>query len=217
MKNNSKYMEKLMCTDVDFHESHNKSKADLLAAEIQDCRNLLPAKINLSSLDSVPLAQRDELPNVPGIYFVLEDANVIYIGLSKRSLLKRWWTHEKLKTFKERSEEIKIAWFICCAVDLLPLIESTLIGYFDPELNHTVGEGIPRYFRQKRQQLEEADTFLGRRVELRKTDWLAVEEVAAKLKLNVDEALMWVIRLGAPDTVTRYQRLLKRFENKVKS
>lgn len=213
----SENIENSACKDVDLSESLNQSEADLIVEEIQYCRNLLPINIDLSSLDYVLLADRDKLPNTQGIYFVLEDEKVIYIGLSKTSILRRWWTHEKVKDLIERKGEIKIAWFECRAVDLLPLMESTLIGYFDPPLNQTVGEGIPRYFKHKRQQLEENGLeLMGKRIELRKTDWLLVEEVAAKLKLSVDEALMWIIRLGASHTVNRYRRMINNFERKLK-
>lgn len=186
-----------------------------LNEEVDSYDNALPAETALLHLESVSIAQKDQLPNVPGIYFVMEDGHVIYIGLSKKSILRRWWTHEKLKDLRARKGEIKIAWLECRAIELLPLMESTFIGYFNPELNQTVGEGILRYFKHIRQQLESADTLTVKKVELRKSDWLIVEEIAAKLKISVDEALMWIIRLGSPDTISKYKIKMKRLDKQL--
>ncbi len=120
-----------------------------------------------------------------------------------------------MKDLRVRKGEIKIAWLECRAIDLLPLIESTLIGYFEPELNLTVGEGIPRYFKHKRQQIESADTLIAKKVELRKSDWLIAEEIAAKLMISVDQAVMWLIRLGSPDIIAKYKITIKKLEKQL--
>ncbi len=174
------------------------------------------AHTDVLSLPWLPLAQRNKLPNVPGIYFVLEDERFIYIGLSRTSILRRWWNHSKMKHLEPREGEIKIAWLECHATLLLPVIESALIARFGkPELNRKRGNRIVPL--QKIAQWSDIDENIQRRlVALRKTDWGLVEEVAEKLQISPDEALMWIIRLSAEPTPRRYHRMLKKLEEQLK-
>lgn len=176
----------------------------------------IAAHTDILSLPWLPLENRGELPNVPGIYFVLENERVIYIGLSKKSILCRWWIHPKLKELKPRIGELKIAWLECRALLLLPVIESALIERFGkPELNRKWGDKIvpitqnSEFYRAMEEQIEY------RRVGLRRTDWALVKLVADKLQLQPHEALGWVVRLGASATPGRYNRMLNKLEKEL--
>ena len=82
----------------------------------------------------VDLENKDKLPSLPAIYFVLNQANEIqYIGQSK-DLLKRWKSHHKLKDLKNVRQP-KIAYLIFNLPDLLYEVEQALIEYFNPPLN----------------------------------------------------------------------------------
>ena len=176
----------------------------------------IAAHTDILSLPWLPLENRAELPNVPGIYFLLEDERVIYIGLSKKSILRRWWTHPKLKELKQRTGEFKIAWLECRALLLLPVIESALIERFGkPELNRKRGNRImpitqsPQLYREMEEQIEYM------LVGLRRTDWALVKLVADKLQLQHHEALGWIVRLGASATPGRYHRMLNKLEKEL--
>ncbi len=193
--------------DADFRRRDEERAADIVA------------NTDILSLPWLFLEQRHSLPNVPGIYFVLEDNRVIYIGRSQRNILRRWWTHSKIKELKERTGQIKIAWLKCDAVLLLPVLESALIARFGkPEMNRKMGDRIVPIRKPGSFFGDELDDNIQRRlVALRRTDWELVEEVASKLQLSPDEALMWIIRLGAVATPRRYERMLKKLERDIKN
>lgn len=92
-------------------EALHKIEAELNAEDKVYYQNgeKIAASINVLCLPWLPLSERGKLPNVPGIYFVLEGDRVIYIGLSKISILRRWWTHPKIVDLAHRKGEIKIA------------------------------------------------------------------------------------------------------------
>lgn len=195
-----------------------KIEAELNAedAEFRQQAKEIAAHTDVLSLPWLPLAQRQELPNVPGVYFVLENERVIYIGLSKTSILRRWWTHNKVQELDTRTGEIKIAWLECRALGLLPVIESAMIMRFRPELNQKMGNRIVPVGRRMNYPNSPGEYLERKYVSLRNTDWDLVEEVAYKLKLDHDTALMWIIRLGAPSTPKRYRRMLKKLEQALK-
>ncbi len=121
-----------------------------------------------------------------------------------------------MKELAQRTGEIKIAWLECGAILLLPTIESALIARFGkPELNRKRGNRIVP-LGQKTHWTEIDENIQRRLIALRRTDWGLVEEVAEKLQLSPDEALMWIVRLGAKPTPRRYQRMLKKLEEQLK-
>lgn len=203
-------------TDSVSHESLEllkKIEAELNAedAQFRQQAEEIAAHTDVLSLTWLPLAQRQDLPNVSGIYFVLENERVIYIGLSKTSILRRWWTHNKVQELNARTGEIKIAWLECRAISLLPAIETAMLLRFRPELNQKMGTRIVPVGR--RDPISNCGEHLQRKyVSLRNSDWDLVEEVADKLKLDHDTALMWIVRLGAPIAPKRYRRMLKKLE-----
>jgi hypothetical protein len=95
---------------------------------------LAPETINLSSLPALPLAERHRLPDVPGIYFVMDAADTVhYIGRTK-SLWSRWHAHHRRTQFSGIAD-LRIAYLIVTDSALLPQIEEALIDYFAPLLN----------------------------------------------------------------------------------
>lgn len=65
------------------------------------------SSIDIAKLSSLPLADRKRLPKCAACYLVLEGEQVVYIGQAK-NLLVRWQSHNKLKCFQERKDEIKV-------------------------------------------------------------------------------------------------------------
>jgi predicted DNA-binding protein len=93
-----------------------------------------PETIELSSLPSLSLLQRKDLPEVSGIYFVINNQGVIqYIGKSI-NLKQRWQQHHRLSQLEELPD-IKIAWLEVSDHSLLLEIERALIHWFKPSLN----------------------------------------------------------------------------------
>jgi hypothetical protein len=99
------------------------------------------------SLPSVSFDERDELPEVSGIYFAISQAKtILYIGKAS-SIRKRWTSHhrfEELKPYKE----VRIAWFTYITQDdeQLTELEKDCICHFKPSLNITganLGEDKP--------------------------------------------------------------------------
>ncbi len=208
---------------TDSFSNHNiellqQIEVDLMAEDtaVRQQAQEIAAHTDILSLPWLPLENRTQLPNVPGIYFVLEDERVIYIGLSAKSILRRWWTHPKLKQLKQRTGELKIAWLECRALLLLPVIESALIERFGkPELNRKRGNLIVPITQNPALYGETAEQIEYRLVALRRSDWALVKLVADKLQLQAHEALGWIVRLGASATPGRYHRMLKKLEQEL--
>lgn len=200
------------CESIENLELLLKIQTELDAEDAQFYQQAeqIAAHTDVLSLSWLPLARRQELPNVPGIYFVLENERVIYIGLSKTSLLRRWWTHNKIQELNARAGEIRIAWLECRALGLLPVIESAMLLRFQPELNVKMGTRIVPV--GGIDSVRNSSDLLRKSIFMRNMDWDLVEEVADKLKLDHNTALMWIVRLGAPSTPKRYRRMLKKLE-----
>ena len=114
-----------------------------LAVKYDKKDEYLAAHTDILSLPWLQFTKREELPNIPEVYFILEDDCVIYIGFSRKSILRRWWNHPKKNKIAAKKGEIKIAWLECNALLLLPVIESVLIERFGkPELNLKWGDKI---------------------------------------------------------------------------
>jgi hypothetical protein len=95
-----------------------------------------PKQLNLSSLPSIPLDERKNLPECSGIYFAINSAGEIqYIGRST-NIRQRWLQHHRYTQLKALGS-VQIAWLQVSDSLLLPGIESALIEYFQPLLNNT--------------------------------------------------------------------------------
>jgi len=94
-----------------------------------------PGQIYLPDLPSLPLNDRQKLPSIACIYFVLENDWLVYIGRS-RDLRFRWRQHHRYHDFQDL-ENVKIAWLEISEPSLLHEIEMALIAWFEPYLNRT--------------------------------------------------------------------------------
>ena len=93
-----------------------------------------PQEIDLESLPSVLLKDKDDLPRFAGIYFAIDDKDKIqYIGCTK-NIKRRWSRHQRYAEL-EKLGNVKIAYLLVDSFDLLPRIESALIHWFNPPLN----------------------------------------------------------------------------------
>ena len=92
--------------------------------------------------DTVTFDNKNLLPRVPAIYFVLEDDEVVYIGQTQ-SLLDRWRSHHVTARLGDLSGNISIAWLECGEVKLLPALEKILIDTLDPKFNLPKGGYFP--------------------------------------------------------------------------
>lgn len=104
----------------------------------------------IQQLPSVPLAQRSQLPNKPGVYFVFGGNSIIYIGMAgkteQKTLRQRWETHEKiplLEILEKVGTAINLYWYVIEGNANLRLgIERVLIDKFAPALNGASGRLI---------------------------------------------------------------------------
>lgn len=91
-------------------------------------------RVELSTLPSLPLASRKNLPGCPAIYFVLDGDRVLYIGKAT-NLWHRWTAHHRFKQLSDMEGLISIAWLECEDVSRLNALEKQLIAGLQPELN----------------------------------------------------------------------------------
>lgn len=97
---------------------------------------MTPAIIDLHTLPSLPLDQRNHLPDTAGVYFVIapNDA-VLYVGQSV-SLVRRWASHHRIGD-AQRVGQCRIAWLSVTDTVTLDEVERTCIAQFEPALNGT--------------------------------------------------------------------------------
>jgi hypothetical protein len=97
-----------------------------------------PRSLDLGTLPSVPLHKRKTLPNIPALYFVLnEHRAILYIGLAQ-SLCLRWVAHHRLEDVRTLPC-VEIAWLHIADTHLLPTLEKAYIAHFKPPLNGRCG------------------------------------------------------------------------------
>lgn len=90
--------------------------------------------LNVHTLPSVSLEDKQSLPKCSCIYLVYSGNRILYIGRAV-NLARRWANHHReaeLKTF----DSVEISWLEVGNVELLKEIEKTLIQHFKPVLNH---------------------------------------------------------------------------------
>ena len=90
--------------------------------------------INPLTLPSLPLGERKQLPKCSGIYFVIKDGDILYVGRTA-NLYQRWLAHHIWQHLYGVSGELRVAWLECSDNELLPKIENALIVHFKPLLN----------------------------------------------------------------------------------
>jgi hypothetical protein len=86
-----------------------------------------------SSLPSLLLMEKNNLPEIPAIYLVWVSNKLLYIG--KTSDLKdRFRQHHRIANFLEAGSDARIAWFPLESNEQ-PSLEGDLIELLEPELN----------------------------------------------------------------------------------
>lgn len=89
--------------------------------------------LNPLNLKSVKIEERDNLPEESGIYFVIDESKIYYIGMSV-NLQRRWYSHHRQQDFN-RIPNLQISYLDYLPKHYLKRIESTLINHFKPYLN----------------------------------------------------------------------------------
>ena len=88
--------------------------------------------LDITALPGCPVAERKQLPDRPGIYFVLDGATVLYIGRAV-NLRNRWAQHHRLA----QVGSAKIAYQEVSDPAMLDAVEIACIDHFQPTLNRT--------------------------------------------------------------------------------
>ncbi|MCM0589481.1 MAG: GIY-YIG nuclease family protein [Gloeotrichia echinulata DEX184] len=94
-----------------------------------------PETLNIFSLPSLELSQRDCLPEKRVIYFVASLDKIYYIGKAI-NLKTRWKQHHRYSQV-ENEEGVLIYWMEVEKNEDLSAWETLLIQYFEPSLNGT--------------------------------------------------------------------------------
>ena len=89
--------------------------------------------LNPFRLSSLAIQDKDDLPEESGIYFIIDESKIYYIGMSK-NLQNRWYSHHRQDDF-DKIPNLSIAYINCLPVNYLISIERTLIQHFIPKLN----------------------------------------------------------------------------------
>ena len=99
---------------------------------------LLSTNIKLSSLPSVYLLDKNNLPNCAAIYFISNsNGQILYIGRTV-NLAERWKEHHRFKQLKRfnRKDRISISWMTCSNdINTLSQLENEFIQLYKPPLN----------------------------------------------------------------------------------
>jgi len=94
-----------------------------------------PDALHLAELPSVPLHQRQTLPELAACYFVLEPGgDVLYIGKTG-NLRKRFLSHHRLADFAQEAQPVRVTWLITTDAQLLSQIERLCIDFWRPRYN----------------------------------------------------------------------------------
>jgi hypothetical protein len=98
---------------------------------------ITPNSFDITTLPSLCLSRRRELPRISAIYFAIDSlGQVQYIGQST-NLRHRWVSHHRQFQL-QAIDSVRIAWLQCDDVLLLTGIEKTLITWFEPPLNRMI-------------------------------------------------------------------------------
>lgn len=94
-------------------------------------------EINIQLLPSVSLENRNDLPQTFGVYFVVSNAEILYVGASA-NVRSRWVGHNKIKELAEFTN-VKIAWVeLTNSTDVIEL-ERRAIEFYSPRMNSDKG------------------------------------------------------------------------------
>lgn len=89
--------------------------------------------LDVKSLLSIQVADRNRLPRLAGVYFVTDsDGQVLYVGKAV-DLRARWCSHQYLDRAL-KTPDLQIAWLELRPIDLI-IVESLMIQTFSPAWN----------------------------------------------------------------------------------
>jgi len=95
------------------------------------------AEIDIFTLPSVPLADKNLLPDSSGLYFVASGADVLYVGKAQNSFKVRWSSHHRLQQLL-KVDNTKIFYKeLLCSKKELKVLEDAAILRFKPTLNES--------------------------------------------------------------------------------
>jgi hypothetical protein len=102
---------------------------------IQEPKSKLTAEsIEPWDLPCVSIDEKAQLPDSPGIYFVIRGRAIVYIGISETSIKSRWASHHRFLGIKAMGGAV-IAYQQYCEGDIRE-VETALIDIFMPKLNN---------------------------------------------------------------------------------
>lgn len=91
--------------------------------------------IKISELPSVPLRERSSLPDIPGVYFIIRELEVLYVGSTWRSVRVRMAHHQSVGKFALESGDLQVAWLLTDDPTKIRDIERSCISELNPTLN----------------------------------------------------------------------------------
>jgi Arc/MetJ-type ribon-helix-helix transcriptional regulator len=134
---------------VAVNEHINRDKKEHIPMGEEDVQ---ASNINICSLPSISFQERQNLPSIPAIYFVVSsEEDLLYIGQTM-NLQKRWEAHHRTKQLESFSH-VRICWLSLpntTSEELLKL-EYACILHFEPLINATP---LPEDLRRNRVQLD---------------------------------------------------------------
>jgi DNA-binding transcriptional regulator YiaG len=89
--------------------------------------------VNISSLPRLPISERKKLPNSRGLYFVLSEDEIVYIGQTI-NFKQRWIAHH-ISSYINSFQNVDIAWWQTQESADLSELENKAISFFQPKLN----------------------------------------------------------------------------------
>ena len=168
--------------------------------------------LDLKSLPSVPLENKNELPAISGIYFAIDSLEVVqYIGKTV-NLQSRFSFHNRLEEFLELGK-VTIAYLEINNCRLLLEIEKALIYWFKPRLNtlrleitkkesqRLYKNAVNKLIAAKKQQIDRPTSFQ-KKVKLSFSQWFKLRRDIA----NLTQAQI-AKRLGVkPTTISNWEK-----------
>lgn len=125
----------------------------------------LAKKLNFSFLPKMKFSDRKNFPVMPGIYFVVFDGKVYYVGMSAGSLKSRWGNHQLAWFCKTFDADVHFL-IVLQEESVLLDLEQAYIAKYDPVFNDGVDAATIKAVVDEaiatRKASEEAEQLLGK-------------------------------------------------------
>ncbi|HEY9874498.1 MAG TPA: GIY-YIG nuclease family protein [Candidatus Obscuribacterales bacterium] len=116
--------------------------------------------LDLSTLPSLSLSKKGELPRVPAIYFCISESDeILYIGRTI-NLASRWQQHHRYSQLQTMGQ-VKLAWLQVSSPAYLPDMEKALIMRYKPRLNRFSNKRIVRAKVEPEQGIAQSEIIQG--------------------------------------------------------